>query len=177
MTQKWLISDTHWGHQEWASVYQEQGNLIRPFGNLDVMDNELDRRWRERVSESDTVYHLGDITLDDRHLWHLRGLPGHKILIRGNHDQAPLSAYLEIFRDIQCAWVSYQAQVILTHMPVHPTAIPQGWVNVHGHIHQNRIRLEDNSIDVRYYNVCVEHHDFAPLSWDQMLADTQDARC
>ena len=58
MKQKiFFTSDHHFGHT----------NIIRfserPFKTIEEMDDELINRWNEKVSSSDIVYHLGDISL------------------------------------------------------------------------------------------------------------------
>ncbi|MFR5135571.1 MAG: phosphoesterase, partial [Acutalibacter sp.] len=51
-----FIADTHFG----------DGNILRyenrPFATVEEMDQELIRRWNEKVGEGDTVFHLGDFS-------------------------------------------------------------------------------------------------------------------
>ena len=53
----WFTSDQHFAH----------ANIIRycerPFANIDEMDAALIADWNSEVAPSDTVYHLGDLTL------------------------------------------------------------------------------------------------------------------
>lgn len=78
-----FVSDTHWGHK----------NIIkysnRPFDTVEDMNEALIKNWNERVTTSDTVYHLGDfafMTLDQIKSVTKR-LNGTKHLILGNHDK------------------------------------------------------------------------------------------
>jgi len=52
-----FTSDHHFGHT----------NIIkfcnRPFANVDEMNEELIRRWNEKIAPGDEVYHLGDFAL------------------------------------------------------------------------------------------------------------------
>ena len=51
-----FIADTHFG----------DGNILRyenrPFATVEEMDQELVRRWNQKVGEEDTVFHLGDVS-------------------------------------------------------------------------------------------------------------------
>ena len=77
-----FIADTHFG----------DGNILRyenrPFATVEEMDQELVRRWNQKVGEKDTVFHLGDVSAhsaeEDRQL--LGQLHGKKVLVLGNHD-------------------------------------------------------------------------------------------
>ena len=49
-----ITSDTHFGDE---SIRRYEN---RPFSSVQEMDEELIRRWNEKVSEDDVVWHLGD---------------------------------------------------------------------------------------------------------------------
>ena len=78
----WFTGDTHFGH---ANVIK---HCNRPFKSADEMDETMIRNWNDRVSEHDSVYHLGDFSFSKgpktREI--LDRLNGHIYLIRGNHD-------------------------------------------------------------------------------------------
>jgi calcineurin-like phosphoesterase family protein len=73
------------------------------------MDEEMIRRWNERVRPCDKVYHLGDVVIPRKSLPILERLNGHKILIRGNHDQhCSLKDLTQYFEDVpEVAWNFY----------------------------------------------------------------------
>jgi calcineurin-like phosphoesterase family protein len=54
---EFLTADQHWGH---ANVI---GFCDRPFDNVEQMDRTMIDSWNSRVKHTDTVYHLGDLTL------------------------------------------------------------------------------------------------------------------
>ena len=60
------------------------GFCDRPFGSVEEMDEELVRRWNERVGPDDAVYHLGDFTLGGKAAALFNRLNG-VIFVLGNH--------------------------------------------------------------------------------------------
>ena len=65
----------------------------RPFATVAEMDETLIRNWNETVTESDTVYLVGDVGYNEGHvpLHALGQLHGHKHLIRGNHESRQIT--------------------------------------------------------------------------------------
>jgi len=65
--------------------------------------------------------------------------------------------------------------MILSHIPVHPESLGRFGVNIHGHLHANRVMRDlavcgrDNVIDTRYHCVCVEQTDFAPILFEDVV--------
>jgi calcineurin-like phosphoesterase family protein len=65
--------------------------------------------------------------------------------------------------------------MILSHIPVHEASLGRFGVNIHGHLHTNRVKkargvdaktgtvLYSDENDVRYHCVCVEQTDFTPI--------------
>jgi calcineurin-like phosphoesterase family protein len=58
--------------------------------------------------------------------------------------------------------------MILTHIPIHPESLGRFGVNIHGHLHSNRVMV-NGEIDVRYHSVCVEQTDFAPILFEDVI--------
>ena len=79
---EFFTSDTHFFHRNIIN------HCNRPFADVDEMNAELIRRWNERVSPADTVYHVGDVSFKGTGATKeiISQLNGYKILIRGNHD-------------------------------------------------------------------------------------------
>ena len=103
----------------------------------------------------------------------MRRLNGDKVLIRGNHDIFKLEDYTEHFRDIRGYHV--MNGMILSHIPVHEESLGRFGVNIHGHLHSNRVMRAKHpgatpEIDVRYHCVCVEQTpDFAPILFEDVI--------
>ena len=179
MAATFLISDTHFGHEKTCTVFKrEDGSPLRPFASAEEMDEFMIRAWNDRVRPNDKVYHLGDVVINRKFLHVLGRLNGDKVLIRGNHDIFKLEDYTQYFRDVR----GYDVKngMILSHIPVHVESLGRFGVNIHGHLHANRVMrirgvdvksgevLYSNEIDPRYHCVCVEQTDFAPISLEEV---------
>ena len=87
MANKFVISDTHFGHtNSWEKFKLPDGSPLRPFTSNEEMDETMIERWNAKVKPEDTVYHLGDVVINRKHLHLCNRLNGKKRLIRGNHD-------------------------------------------------------------------------------------------
>ena len=174
MATTWLISDTHFGHENCCTKFKKaDGSPLRPFACAEEMDEEMVKRWNERVKPNDKVYHLGDVVIARRHLATLERLNGDKVLIKGNHDIFKLEDYTRYFRDIRVYHVLNG--MILSHIPVHESNLYRFGTNIHGHLHDNRVMTFSayrangmDKIDPNYYSVCVEQTDFAPISLEEV---------
>jgi len=169
----WLVSDTHFGHEKTCTVFKrDDGSPLRPFSSAEEMDEFMIKAWNERVKPNDKVYHLGDVVISRKALNTLRRLNGDKVLIRGNHDIFKLSDYTEHFRDVRGYHV--MNGMILSHIPVHEESLGRFGVNIHGHLHANRVMKIKHKgakpeVDLRYHCVCVEQTDFAPILFEDVL--------
>lgn len=174
----WLISDTHFSHEGVCKFMRTDGvTKLRPWDNPEEMDDELVRRFNERVSVKDKCYFLGDIAINRRGLKVLDRLNcKNLVLIKGNHDIFKLEEYTQYFRDIRGYHV--MNGLILSHIPVHSGQLARFGSNLHGHLHSNRVMkingadtttgeiIYGNEIDPRYFNVSVEQIDFAPILFE-----------
>jgi calcineurin-like phosphoesterase family protein len=163
----WLVSDTHFGHEKTCTVFKRaDGSPLRPFTSAEEMDDEMVRRWNERVRPNDKVYHLGDVVINRKALKTMARLNGDKVLIRGNHDIFRDDEYREYFRELRAYHV--MNGMILSHIPIHEESLARFGTNIHGHLHANRV-MKNNEIDARYHCVCVEHTDFAPILFEDVI--------
>jgi calcineurin-like phosphoesterase family protein len=174
MPSVFLVSDTHFGHAGVCRFTRNDGvTKLRPWDNAEEMDEEMVRRWNERVKPTDKVYHLGDVVINRKALKTLSRLNGDKVLIRGNHDIFPDVEYREYFRELRAYHV--MNGMILSHIPIHPESLGRFGVNIHGHLHANRVMVPlamsgvPDRIDKRYHCVCVEQTDFAPILFEDVI--------
>lgn len=162
-----LTSDTHFGHAGVCRFMRNDGvTKLRPWDNPEEMDEAMIKAWNETVRPNDKVYHLGDVVINRKALKTLARLNGDKVLIKGNHDIFRLDEYTQYFRDIRAYHV--MNGMILSHIPIHVESIARFGTNIHGHLHSNRIML-DNKIDPRYNCVCVEQTDFRPILFEDVI--------
>jgi calcineurin-like phosphoesterase family protein len=149
---------------------------LRPWDTPEEMDEEMIKRWNERVRPNDKVYHLGDVVINRRALATLGRLNGDKVLIRGNHDIFRDDEYRKYFRELRAYHV--MNGMILSHIPLHEASLGRFGTNIHGHLHANRV-LKSNMfgvdvLDVRYHCVCVEQTDFTHILFEEVIKRIQD---
>ena len=161
-----LYSDPHFGHAGVCRFLREDGTKLRPWDNPDEMDEHLVKVYNEHVRPNDKIYFLGDVVINRRALKTLARLNGDKVLIRGNHDIFRDSEYREYFRELRAYHV--MNGMILSHIPIHEQSLGRFGVNIHGHLHANRV-MKDKVVDLRYHCVCVEQTDFRPILFDDVV--------
>ena len=177
MPSVFLVSDTHFGHTGVCKFMRNDGETkLRPWDSAEEMDEAMVKMWNETVKPTDKVYHLGDVVINRKALGIMRRLNGDKVLIRGNHDIFRDDEYRQHFRELRAYHV--MNGMILSHIPLHPESLGRFGVNIHGHLHSNRVmirkelhytRLYDDVIDTRYHCVCVEQTDFRPILFEDVL--------
>ena len=179
MPSVFLTSDQHYGHANICKFTNKDGTKVRPWDNVEEMDEELVKRHNEVVKPGDKIYFLGDVVINKKALKTLGRLNGDKVLIRGNHDIFADADYQQYFRSLRGYHVMNGC--ILSHIPVHPDSLGRFGTNIHGHLHTNRVKkargvdaktgqiLYSDQIDTRYYSVCVELHNFTPILFEDVL--------
>ena len=175
-----LVSDTHFGHLGVCKFTRSDGvTKLRPWTDPEEMNEHMVKVWNERVKPTDKVYHLGDVVINRRALSIMHRLNGDKVLIRGNHDIFSDDEYREHFRELRAYHV--MNGMILSHIPVHSHSLGRFGVNIHGHLHANRVMrargvdaktgevLYGDTVDTRYWCVCVEHTDWGPILFEDVM--------
>lgn len=152
-------SDTHFGHK----------NIIRysnrPFPDVQSMNNSMLANYKATVTKDDIVIFGGDISFmtDDMMNEILHQMPGHKVWIVGNHDMDRKGnlAKLHFNERHSCLVIDQpEFQLLVTHYPL--SEVPEGCINVHGHIH-------DKLANPWNVNICVEHTNYAPMLLAQVV--------
>lgn len=174
---EYFTADLHFFHEQ---LLQSEHFSPRPYDNLQDEHQGLQQAWNTRVTENDTVYHLGDLAFLNKikpvkkgykALYELLlSLNGQIVLIKGNHDTRDLFKYLQNqhatlsddrpkfkFHDVGMIVKANHHQFFLTHYPLilGPTASS---VNLHGHIHHSQVAIAENinvgidSSDLEYLN-------------------------
>ena len=165
-----FTSDSHFGHE----------NILRycnrPFSSVKEMDEELILRWNERISENDTVYHLGDFTLGghDAAVRYLERLGGRIFLQQGSHDNrwfdkdfgdgrlSTIPPLCSVELPIQKS--KHKQVVVLCHyaLRVWDKSHYASW-HLFGHSHG---KLEPHGLS---FDVGVDSHNFYPWSLDEVV--------
>jgi calcineurin-like phosphoesterase family protein len=179
-----LTSDTHFGHTGVCRFTNSDGSKMRPWTDPDEMDEEMVKRWNDRVRPNDKVYHLGDVVINRKALKIMSRLNGDKVLIRGNHDIFRDDEYRQYFRELRAYHV--MNGMILSHIPIHTESLGRFGTNIHGHLHANRVMkkvwvdkvsihdprpyiIEEEVVDPRYHCVCVEQTDYTPILFEDVI--------
>jgi len=175
-----FIADNHFSHANIITFNRNDGTRLRDFASAEEMDEHMVECWNRVVRPQDTVNHLGDVVINRRALPILSRLNGKKRLIRGNHDIFKTAEYMQYFDEIYGVRVYQQHGIICSHIPLHPESLSRWKVNVHGHLHANRVMtppelLETGcimpaGIDPRYINVSVEQINYTPISLEEIIA-------
>jgi len=141
----------------------------RPFDSVEHMNEEILRKWNERITPDDTVYIIGDFALGQKEKateW-LAQANGKKILIIGNHDRSPRT-----MKEIGFDEVHYHLEVttannerwLLSHFPLPLDLIKSYARLIHGHHHSG-----PKSTGKRV-NVCVDLWNFMPVTEAEIQA-------
>lgn len=113
----YFISDMHFGREH---ILWE---VNRPFNTIEEMADAIIENCNKRLSAEDTLYILGDVSrreyIPEKEM---NAIPGHKILIAGNHDRTLIEdqRFRDLFDDIKpIEYVSTPESLItLFHYPL-----------------------------------------------------------
>lgn len=134
---------------------------------MEKMDKTILRNWRETVKGDDTIINLGDVFFKwskERAQNVIQNLPGHKVLILGNHDRShSVDWWREVgFHEVYPWPIIYKEWYILSHEEVFLNE-KMPYINLHGHRHEVKLNKPC------YINVCVENTDYKPVLLSSLL--------
>ena len=163
---KYYISDLHLFHNRILEKFN------RPFSSVEEMHEMIINNWKNKVKADDTVYILGDVGMyHPKEIGNiLNNLPGHKILITGNHDFKNIhsGSYKKVFDKIT-SYLEIEdngRNVILFHYPIEDwNGKYREYYHLHGHIHNNEDSLSQKE---RRFNVSAEVVEYTPVSLDEL---------
>jgi calcineurin-like phosphoesterase family protein len=155
MGEVYVISDLHLGHLNMA--------LKRGFSSVEEHDQYIIDQWNKVVKKRDTVYILGDITMEKTASYHLLDkLLGIKKVALGNHDKP--QHVPELLKYVSSVFGSFKYKgCILTHIPIHECEIDRFRYCIHGHVHEKSLS------DPRYKNVSAEVLEYTPILISELL--------
>lgn len=152
-----------------ADMHVYHDNIIkycnRPFQDFNHMNEELIRKWNERVKNEDLVFHIGDFGFGKKAFELRKRLNGDIIFIQGNHDRHNAiktkinNIVIKIGRDY----------INLVHNPQY--ADSKYKINLVGHVHNNweckKIRTSFGFTDC--INVGVDVNNFQPVTYNELM--------
>lgn len=165
-----FTADTHFGH----------ANIIRfcdrPFTDIKAMNETLIANWNRKVTNSDTVYIVGDMffrCLNAEEI--LKRLKGKKRLITGNHDSTWMKSvaldkyFLSVNQYLETT--DGQHTITLCHYPLLSWNHQRKGYMIHGHIHNDRsmdfwplLAARSNVL-----NAGCDINGFTPVTFDELL--------
>lgn len=160
-----FTADTHFGHS----------NVIRydkrPFRDVTEMNETLIKNWNRVVGPTDTVYHLGDVSIlrPEKTREILYSLNGKIFLIRGNHDKAAehklCASRFEWIKDYFFLGLNGGIKIALMHyaMRVWDRKHYGSW-HLYGHSH-GKLPPADGTLAV---DVGVDSWNYTPVSLEQI---------
>lgn len=170
MGKVFIISDLHLSHLNMAKK--------RGFETIEDHDNHIIDKWNSVVTSKDTVWILGDITMEKKGPFHLLDkMKGIKKVVLGNHDMP--QHIPELLKHVNHVCSTFKKKnVIFTHIPIHPQELQFRFKkNIHGHLHENKVmhtnlktgKPSEIFQDERFINVSCEILDFTPIELNTLL--------
>lgn len=176
----------------------------RPFRDIDEMHQHFLQSWNAKVTNGDTIYILGDMSLRGRNdalIALVAQLKGKKILIKGNHDDLSDYRYHQLFQEV-CDYKeindSYKGKaykLVLSHYPILMwNGQHSGTILLYGHTHtsaeeyffQNCIREMNESVkntlrrvhepEFRAYNVgcMLPYMNYEPRTLKEIIGNSSN---
>lgn len=180
-----FTSDLHFGHENVLKFDN------RPFQTVEEMDEELIRRWNNKVGKGDLVYVLGDMiwkTETNEAAALIKKLNGQIVLIKGNHDRflhnATAKKALAGVKDYDDICVALEdgttRRCILSHyfIPFY-NGHRYNAIHLHGHSHNTdeyymelgiTKAIKDSGLNVEIYNVGCMFWNYEPVTLDEILS-------
>lgn len=157
----YLISDTHFNHDNIKTYCQ------RP----DDFTTRIIREWKSIVKPNDLVLHLGDVIIGRRQALPdiIAQLPGHKILVIGNHDrQHSATWWMQNGFEFACQAMVFR-NVWLTHEP--SASLANGCaLNVHGHLHNFTLEVHPEYKPKSFHRLfALEYTNYRPVEFDKFI--------
>lgn len=167
MSRLMITSDLHLGHK---NIHK----FRTKFDNAEEHHQVIFDNFASNINKSDSVILLGDICFDTHWLDQIAKINCRKkTLILGNHDTERLSIVDIVNSGAYDAIHSMYSKrnMWFTHCPIHTDQFRGKILNVHGHLHSDIVAIGINP-DCNYFNACVEHTDYKPVPFSEILEFT-----
>jgi len=180
----YITSDLHFCHNR-DFIYEARG-----FESVEEMNEAIVQRWNQTVSQSDDVYILGDLMLNDdsegmRLIDKLNGQTFH--IIRGNHDSSSRSNRYRfinrVLHVVNSEYLDYKGyHFYLSHYPTltsnfdHDKPLKSRLINLCGHSHVTNPFEDWDRYNAPIYHCEVDAHNCYPVSLDTIINDIVNHR-
>ena len=138
---KYYISDLHLFHK--ASIEFDN----RPYKDIETMHDYISTKWNNKITNGDTVYILGDMSLrgqKENLISFVSTLKGQKVLVKGNHDDVSDYRYQQLFmeicdyKEVHDSFEGKNYDLVLSHYPIFSWKnMGRGWIHLYGHTHNS----------------------------------------
>lgn len=163
-----ITSDLHLGHKNICKFRtqftDEHDHHMTVFENLATS-----------IGKRDSVYFLGDIAFNPYWLMQIAKIKCvKKTLILGNHDTKKMMMKTILMAFDSVYSLQSKRNVWFSHCPIHTGQFRGKILNIHGHLHDKKVqRMSDVDgsyiDDSRYFNACVEHTNYKPISFSEII--------
>lgn len=172
MTRLLISSDLHLGHKN-IHKYRTQ------FATAEEHHEFVFEQLATSVNKRDSLILLGDVAFDLEWLTRVADLKcAKKLLICGNHDTEngiKMRDLVRVYDDVMALYS--RRNYWFSHCPIHPQELRGRKGNIHGHLHNKLVMIPTNPVfpsiertDSRYINACVEHTNYKPISFADIIA-------
>ena len=174
----YYISDLHLGDRRVFELCH------RPFSSLKAMEEELIKRWNNKITKDDEIYVLGDIANGNIQIINdfFSKVKGRKHLILGNHDEEFANEYhlSNQFIDIdKIRFINDQGRTVcLCHYPIMDWMYGNEIIyHIYGHIHNKTAanngelygKIKDFYKNLPAYNASADVINFEPRTLDELI--------
>lgn len=138
---KYYISDLHLFNK--ASIEFDN----RPYKDIETMHDYIRTKWNNKITNGDTVYILGDMSLrgqKENLISFVSTLKGQKVLVKGNHDDVSDYRYQQLFmeicdyKEVHDSFEGKNYDLVLSHYPIFSWKnMGRGWIHLYGHTHNS----------------------------------------
>lgn len=157
--QSFFLSDPHFGSPK---VCKLRGyDLPEDFVEAYV------KAHNETVKQHNCYIIAGDIALNWK--WVDEVMPrlkGSCYIALGNHDY--YTKTLGKYANLQSMFLDNKYKILVCHMPMHRSAMKEGWQNWHGHLHSQTLGPEEGN----YLNLCPEIQGIRPKHFTELYQGT-----
>lgn len=163
----------------WSDLHFFHYNIIkysqRPFESKLQMNDSMLKNYNKIINNDDVVVFGGDIAFSEIYEVSnfLKNLPGHKILVIGNHDIDKKGNFIE-FDAFEATTICFDfiyqnKQFFVSHYPISQNLFSKynhQWFNIHGHTHNVNV---GDVYQKQFINMCVENTDYSPKMFQNFL--------